>query len=94
MQLTQTKLYFGPLSVPVFNKPIGIVIDQIQGVASWISIFVSPTVFETITAALFEISVSRSRNFLHRCYGWVKYAPYAMPRTTFYASQKPFKQQK
>ena len=44
-------------------------------------------------AALFEISVSRSRNLLHRCYGRVKYAPYAMPRTTFYASQKHFQQQ-
>ena len=46
-------------------------------------------------AALFEISVSRSRNLLHRCYGvWtgeicaVRYATH-----NILASQKPFKQQ-
>ena len=40
--------------------------------------------------ALFEISVSRSRNLLHCCYGQVIYAPYAMPRTTFVRVSKTF----
>ena len=34
-------------------------------------------------AALFELSVSRSRDLLHCCYGWLNYAPYAMPRIPF-----------
>ena len=60
-------------------------------ICQWIYCFSKS--FRDDHAALFEISVSRSRNLLHRCYGRVKYAPYAMPCTTFYASQKHFQQQ-
>ena len=66
-------------SMTLYHSPVKI---------AWSIVIIVPVKFlETDHAALFEINVPRSRNLLHRCYGRVKYAPYAMPCTTFYASQ-------
>ena len=47
-------------------------------------------VFDDYHAALFQISVSRSRNLLHRCFGRVNYEPYAIATHNVRARLKNF----